>query len=235
MIRHNKLAFTLIELLVVIAIIAILAAILFPVFAKAREKARQASCSSNLKQLGIAQMAYAQDYDETYGGIRMTKTDEPYYDTSYGGPSTYYTLYLDPYVKNNGIYQDPSGVMQMCCTTVLHSNGTTSPIPPRSYNMNYSMVGWTGVKMAAVTRPADTIMMADSGIHILFGDLGSGAGFYYGTPPAGAAAGSPSWDYNAWPWIAWRHNDGANVLWADGHVKWMKANSIIPANLYANQ
>src|SRR5436305_5617690 len=62
----NRKAFTLIELLVVIAIIAILAAILFPVFAKAREKARQASCLSNLKQIGLATMQYVQDYDETY-------------------------------------------------------------------------------------------------------------------------------------------------------------------------
>ncbi|MBZ0172326.1 MAG: DUF1559 domain-containing protein, partial [Phycisphaerales bacterium] len=64
--RSRRLAFTLIELLVVIAIIAILAAILFPVFARAREKARQSSCASNLKQLALGLMQYAQDYDETY-------------------------------------------------------------------------------------------------------------------------------------------------------------------------
>src|SRR5438034_2820234 len=64
--KNNRLAFTLIELLVVIAIIAILAAILFPVFAQARESARKASCLSNTKQLGLATMMYTQDYDEMY-------------------------------------------------------------------------------------------------------------------------------------------------------------------------
>ncbi len=235
MFRHNKLAFTLIELLVVIAIIAILAAILFPVFAKAREKARQASCASNLKQLGIAHLAYAQDYDETYGGIRITKTDEPYMTTAYGGPSSYYTLYLEPYVKNNQLYVCPSGEMQICCTNGLVSNGVTSAILPRSYNMNLTMVGYSGIKMASVTSPANTIMMADSGKHILFGDGATSYGFYSGPPPAGAVAGSPTWNYADWPWVAWRHNDGANVLWTDGHVKWMKANSIVPSTLYPNQ
>src|SRR5678816_1355375 len=67
-IRTRK-GFTLIELLVVIAIIAILAAILFPVFARAREKGRQASCMSNLKQLGMALVQYSQDYDETHPGV----------------------------------------------------------------------------------------------------------------------------------------------------------------------
>src|SRR2546429_9341329 len=71
--RRNA-AFTLIELLVVIAIIAILAAILFPVFAKAREKARQASCTSNVKQLGLAWMMYVQDYDEMYPPTNSTQS-----------------------------------------------------------------------------------------------------------------------------------------------------------------
>ena len=224
--------FTLIELLVVIAIIAILAAILFPVFAKAREKARQSSCASNLKQIGSAHMAYAQDYDEQFGSCTMPKADEPYYTSSWAGNITYYTLYLEPYIKSDAVYLCPSGQMQICCTTGYRVGGVTKAVPPRSYNMNATMAG---SKLAAMTSPANTIMMADSGKHVLFGDLGAGAGFYYGTPPPGAAAGSPAWDYKAWPWVAWRHNDGANVLWADGHVKWMRANTIVTSTLYPNQ
>ena len=100
--------------------------------------------------------------------------------------------------------------------------------------MNLSMVGWAGISMAAVTSPASTIMMADAGKHTLFGD-GTDFGFYYGNPPAGAVAGAPVWNYSDWPWIAWRHSDGANILWADGHVKWMRANTIVPATLHPNQ
>src|SRR5262245_16026537 len=89
-------AFTLIELLVVIAIIAILAAILFPVFAQARESARSASSLSNKKQLALAHLMYAQDYDETLCPTALTNS----------GP--YWPLLIMPYIKNKGIYADPS-------------------------------------------------------------------------------------------------------------------------------
>jgi prepilin-type N-terminal cleavage/methylation domain-containing protein len=97
---NNRKGFTLIELLVVIAIIAILAAILFPVFARAREKARQASCASNLKQLSAAVLMYAQDYDDVLPkGIQQpwgTTSSSPWYDMLY------------TYVKNGQVFQCPS-------------------------------------------------------------------------------------------------------------------------------
>ncbi|MCC7494190.1 MAG: DUF1559 domain-containing protein [Fimbriimonadaceae bacterium] len=97
---RGRRAFTLIELLVVIAIIAILAAILFPVFAKAREKARQSSCSSNLKQLGIAVMQYVQDYDEMYPRTW-------YGPAAYPGSQNWNTV-IAPYIKNTQVFQCPS-------------------------------------------------------------------------------------------------------------------------------
>src|SRR5262245_8386202 len=88
--------FTLIELLVVIAIIAILAAILFPVFAQAREKARQITCSSNLRQIGQGILMYAQDFDEQY--------PMAFYGTSASGTSTGWPMLVQPYIKNTGIF-----------------------------------------------------------------------------------------------------------------------------------
>ncbi len=94
--RKIRAAFTLIELLVVIAIIAILAAILFPVFARARENARRASCISNLKQIGLGTMQYVQDYDDVYPA---------YYQPN---PDRKWPQVLDPYIKSTQIFTCPS-------------------------------------------------------------------------------------------------------------------------------
>src|SRR5438093_7197885 len=108
---RNRNGFTLIELLVVIAIIAILAAILFPVFAQAREKARAASCLSNLKQLSLGMLMYSQDYDETFPEWRW---DLHYKDGSFSknNGTTVWWNAIYPYVKNAKVYTCPSAKYQ---------------------------------------------------------------------------------------------------------------------------
>src|SRR5207247_1092955 len=100
---HGKRAFTLIELLVVIAIIAILAAILFPVFAQARESARTTSCLSNVKQVNLSWQMYLQDYDETMVPHLIQTPGDPQY------PQHWWPKLLEPYTKNWGIFRCPSG------------------------------------------------------------------------------------------------------------------------------
>jgi prepilin-type N-terminal cleavage/methylation domain-containing protein len=127
--------FTLIELLVVIAIIAILAAILFPVFAQVREKARQTSCSSNMKQLGLAFVQYAQDYDETFPATSNSNSAWDYVD-NYGNSPV-----LDPYLKNRG--QTLTSVWNCPDATLIpvggpFAKGTSNYFRnfPRSFTMN---------------------------------------------------------------------------------------------------
>lgn len=111
--RGAKRGFTLIELLVVIAIIAILAAILFPVFAKAREKARQTSCLSNLRQITTAAMSYAQDYDEqTVASITWCQSGGPLPARCYGAPQFFWAY--QPYVKNYQLFACPSNRANNC-------------------------------------------------------------------------------------------------------------------------
>jgi prepilin-type N-terminal cleavage/methylation domain-containing protein/prepilin-type processing-associated H-X9-DG protein len=105
--RRQRGGFTLIELLVVIAIIAILAAILFPVFAQAREKARTASCMSNCKQLGLAVQMYTNDYDESLPYSGVYGTNHPLYKQGYEW--ALWVVLLNPYIKNFQIWQCPSG------------------------------------------------------------------------------------------------------------------------------
>ena len=134
MIHPRRSAFTLIELLVVIAIIAILAAILFPVFAKAREKARQSSCASNLKQLQLGLIQYAQDYDQKHAYASLDTTDAPAANGPYlkNGVNRYWWFdCVSPYLKSRQILICPS------------DSGTTSccGMPNRSYQPNSYMNG----------------------------------------------------------------------------------------------
>ncbi len=109
--HRRRAGFTLIELLVVLAIIAILAAILFPVFAQARKKARSITCTSNLRQIGTAMQMYAQDYDEVLFPYRTRAVNpfagQPRVSANAGGRSFFNQL-LAPYIKNNGVWKCPS-------------------------------------------------------------------------------------------------------------------------------
>ena len=208
-----KKAFTLIELLVVIAIIAILAAILFPVFAQAREKARQTSCLSNLKQIGLGLMMYTQDYDETYP-MNLFLGFEP-------GPCVHLSqVAIAPYIKNMDIYKCPSDPSPFDFPVGMSTIGmppvcSASPSLTRvSYVPNFSLIDWgypnnffgpgsdpeRPVKtMAALEVPAETSAFYD-GTHSL-------PDAYLGMMDIPVLA---------------RHSNQANVAWADGHAKVIK-------------
>jgi len=213
---RTRKGFTLIELLVVIAIIAILAAILFPVFAKAREKARQASCSSNLKQIGLAAMAYVQDYDETYAAASWAEPSSKLMNNC-GFLETYFTEYLEPYTKNSQVF---------ICPSDSDANNSGSPCRwpglKRSYNMNVNLVGGGGgIKTAAIDDVSGTIYMSDSGAGPYFGIGGRWYGYYSGVQ----AGEAETWNAPYY-WVSYRHSEGSNVMYADGHVKWLRQHTI---------
>lgn len=193
----KRTGFTLIELLVVIAIIAILAAILFPVFARAREKARQTSCLSNLKQLGTSMMMYVQDYDECYG--------QSLSGTAVGTVTPYHALM--PYMKNAQILMCPSNQNEISAagmSAVLGGLGA----PPLAAGFNgtsyiFNTAVWEDGNLTAppagerpigdaeIPLPAETFVIGD-------GNIGVPA---FNTPIMG------------------NHNDAANCTYADGHAK----------------
>ena len=190
---------TLIELLVVIAIIAILAAILFPVFAKAREKARQSSCLSNIKQIGLAVNMYIQDYDELY----------PRYAQSIAGSTWYWPIRLAPYVKNTQIFACPSRP-----TRNWSGTATSSTCP---YGWNCSGNGYDGISMAQAEIPAETIVFAESyNVHKY--------NYLYNTTYVGAAYTQRSNDNVAGSDAP--HNGGENCGFGDGHAKWISTQEL---------
>jgi prepilin-type N-terminal cleavage/methylation domain-containing protein/prepilin-type processing-associated H-X9-DG protein len=205
--------FTLIELLVVIAIIAILAAILFPVFAQARESARKSACLSNTKQIASAVTMYLQDYDETFA-LNLYPVNPP--PTVF----SFYDAHV-PYIKNDGVFRCPSEPQSQnwatffsLCRYPFRGLGTFTFF---SYNGNYCMFngGVTNTltdrrparHIATLHYPAEQTVFYDGKLMCTFNSPINDPG-----PPLGGPSVQPP-----------RHSEGVNVAFADGHAKFQKA------------
>jgi len=193
--------FTLIELLVVIAIIAILAAILFPVFSRARDQARKTACLSNMKQLAMALMMYTEDWDETYPPVRFG-AGRPCWN-----PAPYYTSWrvlVQPYAKNWQIFDCPSFGDGQCSEE--YNNGVPGAPQYMDYEYNGSQFCPTEThhswKMSNFPAPSDLILVQEAGLQC--------------APDTGV------WCNRVFREETAVHGGGKNYIFADGHVKWLK-------------
>ncbi|BDI32496.1 hypothetical protein CCAX7_45470 [Capsulimonas corticalis] len=246
---EKKTGFTLIELLVVIAIIAILAAILFPVFAKAREKARAIACISNEKQLGLGFMQYTQDNDERLPcgtWDRYSLPDGPVYEGAGWGGQVY------PYVKSTGVFKCPDEAFDATVTgastvSYFYNMDAARDRDGAQYAVGNFIPGFNAPSKTVLLYEGQggsaQITSIDEGLtanpNVTVSQAGNGREGYFGNTYPGHllfATGLLGGDlnhvtcnggYGNWS-IPGRHTDGSNFLLADGHAKWMRAEKVSP-------
>ncbi|MBW3637955.1 MAG: DUF1559 domain-containing protein, partial [Armatimonadetes bacterium] len=238
--------FTLIELLVVIAIIAILAAILFPVFGRARENARRSSCASNQKQLGLAWLQYAQDYDEITLPMAGAFTGGPVTPgpgnplSPAPGTGIHWPTAIDPYLKSREILVCPSSRSLVLNSYGMNSNAMiarvdyagnpcSNPYPCQGApNNGYGTAGAAGGGRALASFENTTLMPVFTDGVGISGGPAYGMVFFvtFGNYTAGSRFNlAANTNYGASSLTiphGWRHMQGANYAFADGHVKWLK-------------
>jgi len=238
--HRSKNGFTLIELLVVIAIIAILAAILFPVFAQAREKARQTSCLSNNKQLATAIMMYAQDYDESFpAGLQNDWWMDTWIRTT------------QPYVKNFQVYRCPSdsvaanaanqtwaGIrISYASNGLMQWDGSHWSVMGVMGMAQPSWMGTVAQTMAGVNKPAETVMLAEKHNANNTSDWGPGCMFTgvnwwdsagEGEIPNGTNPTTAAYPNGPDGAVTAKHSNLSNIAFADGHSKAMKPSATNP-------
>ena len=208
MISRLRKGFTLIELLVVIAIISILAALLFPVFAQARAKARQAACLSNCRQIGMAFMQYTTDYDQCL----PLSTDS--------GRDLSWTNTMQPYIKNRQIYRCPDDLSANWNAPLVGQTVTRLS----SYFLNDWLAGTLQyTNLAAVQRPASVVYVSEGAVNKTGDHFHPFLWAADPEKPGGPGVGQFDTPSNQTKELALtQHFDGLNNVYADGHAKWGK-------------
>jgi prepilin-type N-terminal cleavage/methylation domain-containing protein len=237
-------AFTLIELLVVVAILAVLAAILFPVFAQAREKARQSVCLSHARQVGLALTLYVQDYDATYPWAAAL----PLETTPAWG------ALISPYVRNLALFQCPSGPEVWAAW--MGSRERFREAGPRSYCANAEVMPLLAPRptptrhfgrfhnnkirtLAEIPEPAHTIAILETArggtvypqqhpsrdSHWWWSVLNDGVAYLAWKTPNASSSVEADWDYVA----LLQHHGGSHYVFADGHARWLKPEATLRA------
>ena len=206
-----KRAFTLVEILVVLFVVGVLAALLFPVFARARERARRDSCQSNLKQIGLGFLQYERDYDEKHPLAYADDDASGVYNANFDRG---WMQLVQPYIKSTAVFQCPSE--------------PSNYFPPlRATDYWYSATISQTKNITDVTKPAQTVLCGDG--------IGMPAAFVATHGEIAYNGNAPSLKYNGEIWDVTektdgqggrRHLDGLNFLFCDGHVKWLPPETV---------